>query len=108
VFGFDHTDAGAWLSEKWKLPDRILKPIKFHHKSKNIPENFLKEIYITSIADYLVKKNNVGYSGDSKTPILNKDAIRELNLKDNDLLLFSKELIKLKPKIESFLKILIK
>jgi putative nucleotidyltransferase with HDIG domain len=31
VLGFTHTTVGAWLAEKWNLPDAVLATIRFHH-----------------------------------------------------------------------------
>ncbi len=30
-FGFDHAELGALVGEKWKLPDRLVHAIRFHH-----------------------------------------------------------------------------
>ncbi len=42
VFGFDHTDVGEWLTEKWDLPQEIRIPIFAHHDPEKTP--FAKEI----------------------------------------------------------------
>ena len=44
IFGFDHTEASRVLGLKWKLPDKILTPIVFHHNADNLPVAFKKEI----------------------------------------------------------------
>lgn len=31
VFGADHTEVGAWLSEKWNLPTNLTMAIRYHH-----------------------------------------------------------------------------
>ena len=30
-FGFDHAELGALVAEKWKLPDRLVNAIRYHH-----------------------------------------------------------------------------
>lgn len=31
VFGFDHAELGAELAQRWRLPDRVVNAIRFHH-----------------------------------------------------------------------------
>ena len=31
VCGFTHADTGAWLADKWKLPDSFCNAIRYHH-----------------------------------------------------------------------------
>ncbi len=35
VFGVDHSDIGAWLVEKWGLPNHLSESVRFHH---NLPQ----------------------------------------------------------------------
>jgi putative nucleotidyltransferase with HDIG domain len=32
LFGFDHSDIGCWLSEKWNLPQNLIEAIRCHHR----------------------------------------------------------------------------
>ena len=36
-FGFDHAELGALVAEKWKLPQRLVNAIRFHH---HVPEDY--------------------------------------------------------------------
>jgi len=102
VFSFDHTDAGGWLSEKWKFPDRIILPIRFHHQVEKIPPDFNDEIYITYLSNIVAKRCGIGFGGDYADHVLNRDVMRKLKLKDKDISTFTSDLSKLKGKIESF------
>jgi len=51
IFGYDHQELGTRILEKWGLPETIFLPIQYHHKSKNIPENFEAKARILWLAD---------------------------------------------------------
>jgi HD-like signal output (HDOD) protein len=38
VFGFNHADIGAHLSESWQLPVELIEAIRFHHRPTSAPE----------------------------------------------------------------------
>lgn len=52
MFGFDHADLGGWLLDAWKLPDSIIKPIKYHH-FETLPMAYRLETSILKIADWV-------------------------------------------------------
>ena len=35
LFGFDHSDIGSWLSEKWNLPPNLIEAIRCHHRPES-------------------------------------------------------------------------
>ncbi|MCB9357780.1 MAG: HDOD domain-containing protein [Calditrichaeota bacterium] len=39
VLGTDHAEVGAWLAEKWSLPDSIVESIRYHHQPHLAPEH---------------------------------------------------------------------
>jgi diguanylate cyclase (GGDEF)-like protein len=39
VFGFNHADVGALLTQSWGLPDTFHIPIQHHHRVGNLPES---------------------------------------------------------------------
>lgn len=53
VFSFTHADIGAWLAEKWNLPDGILDTILYHHNPSQATKK-LKRVSVVHIADYIV------------------------------------------------------
>ncbi len=61
LFGINHSIMGAFLAEKWRLSDRIIKVIECHHNpsfftmDSLIPE-YREEIAALSIADFIVNR----------------------------------------------------
>ena len=78
--GVNHAHVGAWLIEKWNLPEQIVQAVQFHHNLDQ-RESGEKLAAIIHFADYLAKKLGVGYSGDMSTPSFDEDVIPELGLK---------------------------
>ncbi len=55
VFNFTHAEIGAWLAEKWKLPESIIDTVLYHHNPSSAKKN-LKRVAVIHIADYVVSK----------------------------------------------------
>ena len=51
VLGTNHSEIGAWMAEKWNLPEHLVNCIKYHHiPQKDLEEKFNKEtIKLTQI-----------------------------------------------------------
>ncbi|NLW30178.1 MAG: HDOD domain-containing protein [Fibrobacter sp.] len=74
VIGFDHSEAGAWLSAKWGLPEIFSVTMGYHHNESSLPENFKdyqQILRIVSAANLLCTIAGIGTSGE----ILRKDKI---------------------------------
>jgi len=80
IFGFDHQDAGAWLGDKWKLPQAIVAGMKHHHDVETCPKKFWKEVYIANAANYIVNKGKFGMSGNGGSAILHKKADESMKI----------------------------
>ena len=37
IFGFDHSEFGAELLETWGLPESVVTPIRYHHRTESAP-----------------------------------------------------------------------
>ncbi|MBI5099621.1 MAG: HDOD domain-containing protein [Nitrospirae bacterium] len=55
VLEFTHAEIGAWLAEKWNLPEGVLETILYHHNPSLAKKN-LKRVAVIHIADYIVSK----------------------------------------------------
>lgn len=73
VFDFTHAEIGAWLAEKWNLPEGVLETILYHHNSSLAKKN-LERAAVIHIADYIVSrgiftviKDNPNYPLDSSS-----------------------------------------
>jgi len=73
VFDFTHAEIGAWLAEKWNLPEGVLETILYHHNPSLAKKN-LEHAAVIHIADYIVSrgiftviKDNPNYPLDSSS-----------------------------------------
>ncbi len=66
VLKFTHADIGAWLAEKWVLPDTITDVILYHH-TPALAKRHIKNISIVHLADIVVTKKF--YSVTEKEPL---------------------------------------
>jgi putative nucleotidyltransferase with HDIG domain len=90
-----HTILGERLAERWQLPVVIRKVIRFHHRDIEPLESIYPQmrpmIMITTLANILCKRLDLGKSGDDQKPeyplnylkilSLSSDAIKEIEKK---------------------------
>jgi len=81
VFGFDHTEAGFWISQNWEFPEILSYSIRFHHNVKNAPEDYRKIAAIVAISDFISRSAGFGNPPIRKTDDYIDDAIDILSLK---------------------------
>jgi putative nucleotidyltransferase with HDIG domain len=55
IFDFTHADIGAWLAEKWNLPEGVLDAVRYHHKPSLATGNS-DRVAVIHIADYIVSR----------------------------------------------------
>ena len=62
VLGIDHTKIGAWISERWKLPQALCWVIEFHHEpeSEEIPgdSELVKLVAVANVMCRIRKKDD--------------------------------------------------
>lgn len=87
IFGLDHTVAGKRLVSRWQLPQSIVECVWLHHQNPNdLPSSVSHPLLvrIVLLADNLVRRERIGYSGYQHIDDL--DAIaRELGLQPEAL-----------------------
>jgi len=89
VLGVTHAEIGAWLAEKWNLPQPIVDTIAYHHTPFELekPEPLLLVVHM---ANALVRKCGIGSSGDSQGPSVHPRVMaafkRGKNIGDEELL----------------------
>lgn len=64
VFGTDHAEVGAWLSERWKFPAVLSEPIAHHHNLENASEELEPIVASVAAADSIAHAAAVGLSLD--------------------------------------------
>lgn len=75
--GVTHAEVGAWLAERWHLPGALVQAIRYHHEPIKAPvDSSLASI--VHVADYLARKQQIGFSGDVSFPVLAKGVWKNL------------------------------
>ncbi len=67
IFGFSHTDTGAWLGKKWNIPRKLILAMELHHSLLFPPDLTHQEkevVKIVSAANKLCLEGNIGTSGE--------------------------------------------
>ncbi len=84
ALGFDHTQVGGALMEKWNLPQIIKETTEYHHQPLNAPQ-YKEEAAIVHLADYIVQSNQLGSSGEIQSFALDKRVLQFLDLPEKIL-----------------------
>src|SRR5262249_1915523 len=63
VLGYDHTEVGAHLGERWNLPQELIEAMRWHHRPDEAPLNPAL-VDCVHIADYLSMAMGLGIGGD--------------------------------------------
>ncbi len=63
IWGVDHSDIGAWLAEKWQLPQRLIDVIQNHHNplAESVDSTLVAVVHLSNT---LAKVADIGFSGD--------------------------------------------
>lgn len=65
-FGVTHAEAGRYLAERWGLPEAITRAVSDHHLLPSVGDMNDKvelSVAIASLADDLVRRQRIGFSG---------------------------------------------
>jgi len=84
ILGVDHTQIGQWLAEKWNLPPHLIAAIAYHHKPQAAGEN-KKIVAIVHLADAIARLEQLGYGGDSQTPVIDPKSWEMLSIPEEEL-----------------------
>jgi len=82
--GFDHTDIGAALLSKWKIPTAILDPVACHHKPA-ASEQYPLEAAVVHLSDIICQAMQLGRTGAQVVPPLDETAWKRINIPVNIL-----------------------
>lgn len=92
VLGYDHAEVGGLLLTEWKLPDRLVEVVKYHHSPADA-EDYLEEACIVARADTLVYEMNIGNSGEPGVPELDPRVAEVVPVSDKELEGLKEEII---------------
>ncbi|MBU0515159.1 MAG: HDOD domain-containing protein [Proteobacteria bacterium] len=84
VLGFTHADVGQWLGESWRLPEKLILPIRFHHQPDRAKDG-LPSASVVHLANILVRGRGYGFGGDKWVPALDPTAWSTLAMTVDDL-----------------------
>ena len=84
VLGYDHAEIGALLLDEWKLPDRLIEVVKYHHKPTQAGDN-LEETCVVAFADAMIYEMKIGSSGEPGIPELDPVVMEVVSLSDDEL-----------------------
>ncbi|MEZ5597510.1 MAG: HDOD domain-containing protein [Pseudomonadales bacterium] len=62
ILGFDHTEVGAAIGERWRLPAPIIQTMRYHHRPAEAPDN--REIVAVVAVANVIESNGMPVGGD--------------------------------------------
>jgi putative nucleotidyltransferase with HDIG domain len=81
--GFNHSQLGTMIAEKWSLPNIINEAIKFHH-TPDESSLHTREVTVVNLANYICNLNKIGFSKKNECSPNLLDCVKR-NLDINDL-----------------------
>jgi HD-like signal output (HDOD) protein len=79
-----HGDIGAWLAERWNLPEQLIEAIKFHHKP-GLAERNPQLTALIHFVDYLCHKLGIGALSYEKVLTYDPESLRILNISEAEI-----------------------
>jgi putative nucleotidyltransferase with HDIG domain len=84
LLGYDHADVGAYLGEKWNLPQPLIETMRFHHDPNGCdPSSPLVDA--VHIGDFLTMSMGFGLGGDGLRYEVEPEALERLKLDPTDV-----------------------
>ena len=77
--GMDHGELGAWLGEKWHLPEGIITAMQFHHHPDEL-RHAARLCTAVRVANSIVKGKGIGLSGNPCVEAVEDWMLPRLNL----------------------------
>ena len=82
ILGYDHQEVGAYLGERWNLPETFVTAMRYHHHPNDIADPVVDCIHI---ADYITMSMGFGLGGDGLRYELAPEALDRLGIKTEEL-----------------------
>lgn len=79
VLGFDHSEIGAKVAEKWNLPSDLVEAMAYHHKPEEAKSN-IKLVSIVHLADAITMMMGIGLGIDGMNYNLSPLALETLDI----------------------------
>ncbi|MEA2061990.1 MAG: HDOD domain-containing protein [Thermodesulfobacteriota bacterium] len=88
TLGLGHDDIGSYFCLKWKLPENLIKAVKYHHKPFGHKEFSREEnqlISIIALADFLCWSQGIGSFDLIGPPVLSPDVETSIDMAEIDI-----------------------
>lgn len=83
----DHVSIVSYLMDRWKFPQNIQIPIRYHHTPSDMQEELFRDLtYIVHAADVMANTLDSKLSGNYAIPVINKDVWLYLRLNGTSFL----------------------
>jgi len=82
VFDFTHAEIGAWLAEKWNLPEGVKNAVLYHHNPSLATGNS-DRVAVIHIADYIVSRGLFNVISDNPNYPLDPAALSILKISED-------------------------
>ena len=92
ILGYDHAEVGALLLTEWKLSERLVEMVRYHHQPASAGE-FMMETCIIARADAMVYELNIGNSGEPGIPELDPKVSEMIPISDEEINALKEEII---------------
>lgn len=84
-----HGYLGEYIADKWRLPMVIRVAVRYHHTDvagmETLLDSMKRVVQIVSLANQIVVKENIGYSGDASGGLVGSALLEPLGLVDADV-----------------------
>jgi HD-like signal output (HDOD) protein len=84
TFGTNHCEVGAWLGEKWNLPEPIVEAIRWQYSPENAKPEYKDLVNIAHTAKFICVLEKLGNFGESLSPF-KQPILKELGLTVSDI-----------------------
>jgi len=84
ILGYTHAEVGKLLALKWKLTDKIVDMISYHHRP-SFSEKYNRECAIVNLADIIIRALKIGSGGDEQIPLIEEDVFVNTGLKEEQI-----------------------
>ena len=107
VLKLNHAQLSSLLMKRWKFPESIELPCRFHHNPESAPPELQLDTFILHLADYATHKAGIGGRGPA-TPKRVESALSATGLNQMKLDLIIDHLRRKEPEITAFFDITLK
>jgi putative nucleotidyltransferase with HDIG domain len=94
VIGFNHTEVGTRVAEKWNLPERLVMAIRFHHKpslmfDKEVEYHDIELVTLIHLADVFTMMLGAGMGSDGMMYSIDFEALEYIEFNTDEAYLES-------------------